>query len=400
MRQNGIIVFLTMFLISSTSWAQESVQLTLAKALSLAQENNPRMIEARQSINMAQGEKMSASSLPNPELEVEPDTLTVKQPFGPLGARGLKGKIAQNNIKAQEYNLQSVWADVYVEVRETYSGIILYNKELELQRSNLKAMRQFFSNVQIKYEGGQVFKNQFQRAKIELLKSESAYLKAENDLNVLKAKLNLLLGKPRSAVFEIQEDLKEEILDLGLEHLTNLALKSPEVFKQELELDSKIKNMHKEQLSRLPSYAVGFQRSETEDGDDVGVVFEVSFPLWGLNQGEVKKATADRKIQEAKLEAFKNELDFNVYKLYQDAELGRKQLTLYKKSLDEANEMFRLASLRYKEGDLSFMEYLDQVKSSMDSRMQYYQGLYALSSSISRLERTVHASLRGEEFLK
>jgi outer membrane protein TolC len=399
MRQNVIIVLLTIFL-AQASWAKEPVQLTLGAALSLAQEHNPRMIEARQSITAAKGGKMTASSLSNPELEIEPDTITVKQPFGPIGARGLRGKIAQNTIKVQEQNLKTAWADVYVDVRETYSGIILHKKELELQKSNLKAMRQFFSNVQIKYEGGQVFKNQFQRAKVELLKSESVYLKAENDLNILKARLNLLLGRERSTDFDIQEDLKEEVLDLGLEYLTDLAFKSPELLKQTLEFDSKNKNVKKEQLSRLPSYSLGLQRSDTEDGKDYGAVFEVSLPLWNLNQGEVKKAIAEQNIQEAKFKAFKNELEFSVYQLYQEAELERKQLNLYKKSLDEANEMFRLASLRYKEGDLNFMEYLDQVKSSMDSRMQYYQGLYALSSSISRLERTVHASLRGEEFLK
>lgn len=408
--------FLSQFLLTPLMAEQVNKPLSLEDALSLAYQHNPRIVQARKTIEGTQGDLITTRTWANPEVEAEIgglkkddegrrkghlDSITFKQNFDPPGVRSLKSKIAKNDVTIQKEALKSVWSEVYLEVREVYTRIILDKKELELKQSNLKSMRQFFSNVQLRYESGQTLKNHLQRARIELLKAESDYLKAENDLNVDKARMNLILGRPREIAFDIKDEFKEETLELNLDALTEIALsKRPDVKMEEAELDSRIKNATKEQLNRLPSYSLGFQKINEEYEKDYAAVVEVSMPFWNLNQGEVKKAKAEREAQKVKLEALKNEVDFEVYASYQDVQLALKQLDLFKKSFEEANEMFRLAGLRYKEGEIDFINYLDQIKASMDSRMQYYQGLYQLSQSISVLEKSIYSSLRGEEFLK
>lgn len=328
------------------------------------------------------------------------DSLSVKQPFDAPGVRFLKKKIGKNEVKIQEQVLKEVWSEVYVEVRSVYAKLILNKKEQELKRNNLKSMRQFFSDVQVRYQSGQALKNHVQRAKIELLNAESDYMSIENNLDIGKMRLNLLLGRERDVIFEIKDDLKEEQLTLNLDQLINIALnKRPDIKIEEALLDSRENDVIKENLSRLPSYALGFQMIDEAFEKDYAVVIEVSLPLWGFNQGEVKRSNAGRDAQEIKVEAMKNEIAFEVYAAYKDAQLAIKQLGLYKQSLNEANEMFRLAGLRYGEGRIDFLNYLDQLMSSLDSRMQYYQGLYQLNQSISRLEKAVYSSLREEAFL-
>ncbi len=409
-------IFLSQFLISPLMAGQSNEILDLEEALSLAYQQNPRIVQARKAIEGSQGDLITARTWANPEVEAEIgglrkddagrrkghlDSITFKQSFDPPGVRFLKSKIAQNDVTIQQEALKSVWSEVYLEIREIYARVVLDKKELELKQSNLKSMRQFFSNVQLRYESGQALKNHLQRAKIELLKSESDYLKAENDLNVDKARMNLVLGRTKEIVFDIKDEFKEETLESNLDELIEIALtKRPDVKMEEAELDSKIKNVRKEQLNRLPSYSLGFQKTNEDYEKDYAAVVEVSIPFWNLNQGEIKKAKAEREAQKVKVAALKNEVDFEVYASYQDVQLALKQVDLFKESLKEANEMFRLAGLRYREGEIDFLNYLDQVKASMDSRMQYYQGLYQLSQNISVLEKSIYSSLRGEEFLK
>lgn len=408
-------VFWGQFLIVPLMANQSNEILGLEEALSLACQQNPRIVQARKSVEASQGDLITARTWANPEIEAEIgglkeddqgrrghlDSITFKQRFDPPGVHFLKSKIAKNDVTIQQEALKSVWSQVYSEVREIYGRVVLDKKELELKQNNLKSMRQFFSNVQIRYESGQTLKNNLQRAKIELLKTESDYLKAENNLNVDKARMNLVLGRSRETTFDIKDEFKEESLDSNLNTLIEIALtKRPDVRAQEAELDSKIKNVQKEQLSRLPSYSLGFQKVNEDYEKDYAAVVEVNVPFWNFNQGEVKKANAEREAQKIKLEALKKEVDFEVYAAYQDAHLATKQLDLFRKSLEEANEMFRLAGLRYKEGKIDFMSYLDQVEASMDSRMRYYRGLYQLNQSISLLEKSIYSSLRGEEFLK
>ena len=81
------------------------------------------------------------------------------------------------------------------------------------------------------------------------------------------------------------------------------------------------------------------------------------------------------------------------------ADLHHKQLDIAKKSLEEADELLRLANLRYSEGKIDFLNYLDQIRTATQSKVNYYQALFNLSRSISELEVFLSQSLRQEDFL-
>ncbi len=377
--------------------------LDFKQALQLAYNQNPRLLEARQAIAASKGSLTTANSLGNPEIELElgdSRSFEIRQPFGPPGAGFLHRKIASNSVKIQQESFKSAWAAVYLELRDAYFQSILHKKELELAQANLQAMRQFFSQVQLKYQTGQAFKNDFQRAKIELLKAENDNLSAQKELKVHKAKLNLTLGRSMETEFDVQENLREEQLTVTFEKLKETMFsQQPHIKMAELELDSKQKNVTREQLSRLPSSYVGFKREDREDEDDSSFLVGIQIPFWGLNQGEVKKAQAERQIQQVKTEAIKNQALFGLYEAYLNAELHHKQLRLHKTSLEESNELLRLANLRYSEGRIDFLNYLDQVKAVTQSKVNYYHALFNLSQSISTLETLAYSSLRQEDFL-
>lgn len=417
-RQVCALLFLFVFYsgISSLQAFSSKEVLDLNQALTIAYQQNPRIVQARKAIEGSHGDLITEKTWANPKLETEISGLrrneedsrkgylgliSVKQSFDPPGVRSIGKKIKKNEIVIQQQLLKAVWSEVYFEIRSVYAKLILNEKELELNQSNLKSMRQFFSDVQVRYQSGQALKNHVQRAKIELLKAESDYLRIENDLDIDKAKLNLLLGRRRDVLFEIKDNLKEEQLVLNLEQLIEIALsKRPEMKIEETVLDSKKKDVIKEKLSRLPSYALGFQMSDDEIEKDYAVVVEVSLPLWNFNQGAVQRSKSQWEEQEVKMEAMRDEIAFEVYAAYKDAQLAVKQLGLHKQSLSAANEMFRLAGLRYGEGHIDFLNYLDQLLASWDSKMRYYQGLYQLNHNVNKLEKAVYSSLRDEVFLK
>lgn len=409
-----LLYFMCAFLSSVLTVQADTEKLKFRDALEIAFDHNHRMVEARKSVDSARGDLITARTLQNPEAELEfggfkkdasgernahLDSMEIKQPFDPIGVRFFKSKIASNQVKIQNETLRLTWADVYREVRDTYARIILNEKRLELADDHLKAMRQFFARVQQRYQSGQVLKNDFQRAKIELLQSEHEHLKARKALTADRARLNLALGRPMEIEFEIAEKLKEERLLSSIDQLKEIALANrPDIKIADLELDSKRKNAVKEQLSRLPSYAVGFRRIDEDYEDDYAIVVGISLPFWNLNQGEVKKAKAQRDAQTVRTQAIKNEAMLEVYEAFLDAELAQKQFELSKKSLEESSELFRLANLRYSEGKIDFLNYLDQIKTAAQAKINYYEGLFELSRSMSALEASINASLRQEEF--
>ena len=68
--------------------------------------------------------------------------------------------------------------------------------------------------------------------------------------------------------------------------------------------------------------------------------------------------------------------------------------------MEEANELLRLANLRYEEGKIDFLNYLDQVRTAIQSKVNYYKAIFNLGFSITELEASIYSSLRQEEFLK
>ncbi len=412
-----LLFVISMFVLTAPGVAEPVVEkLNLKAALDRAFEHNPSMVEARKLIDASKGDLITARTLKNPEAELEfggfkkneegerntnLDSIEIRQPFDPLGVQFLESKMASNQVKIQKEALKFVWSAVYVEIRANYSQIILREKELELASDNLNTLRQFFSRVQLRYQSGQALKNDFQRAKIELVKVENDYLLAEKEFRTDKARLNIILGRPMETDFDIEEDIKEEEFNVTFEELKSIAFANrPDIKMADLELDSKRKNFAKEQLNRLPSYFVGFKRIDEAQKDDYAVLVGASIPLWNLNQGEVKKAKAQKEAQMVRTEAVENEAAFNVYDAYLTVELNQKQLELFKKSLEEANELLRLANLRYGEGKIDFLNYLDQVKTATQAKVNYYKALFNLGFSVSELEASIYASLRQEDFLK
>jgi outer membrane protein TolC len=398
----------------SLSGAEEV--LTLDKAISTAYGANPRMIEARRMVDAARGAQITAGALANPEVAFEISGLMadeegervvrlgefeVVQSFDPPGVYGLKTGIAKSDLMARREFLKSIWAGVYSEVREAYAGVILDEKRIELAATNLDVYRRFYSQVELRYQSGKALKNELQRSKIELLRSESSFLVAQRQLKTGKARLSLLLGRAMDEEFSIKEELREDSLTVDLAAVYASALSNnPEIKAEEFLMKSAAKGLTREQLNRLPSPYVGFKNINESYDRDYAIVIGASVPLWDMNQGAVETARAQKGVQETRLAAVRRSVAFNAYQAYLDVELSQKQLELLKKSLEEANELLRVADLSYSEGGIDFINFLDQVKTATETRMRYYEGLFDLNNAVSRLEKVMYSSLRKEGYLQ
>lgn len=390
--------------------------LTLDRAILIAYQCNPYVVEARTTVNAARGELITASALPDPEIEFEIggmkaneedkyvanlDKVALRQPFDPIGVREVRSYIAQNEILIRGESVKGVWAGIYRDVRDGYSRIILDKKELELVTENLNVLRQFYSRVELQVQSGKAMKNELERAKIELLEAELKCLGMERELKTDKGRLNILLGRSADTSFEIKEELREEMMELNYKDLTRVAFEMrPDIKAEVLGYDSKVRNVTKEKLGTLPAPFIGYDRTTTSYENDSSLTIGMRIPAWHLNQGEIKKAKAERDAQWTRLEAAKRQAELDVYEAFLDAEFARRQVELFKTSVDAANELLRLADQHYSEGEIDFLNFLDQVRTSTQARVRYYEGLFALNSAISQLEKTIYASLRKEKYLQ
>jgi outer membrane protein TolC len=397
-------------------FSEEGEKLSLNRALELAYQQNPRMVEARNTITAARGRKLTESTFANPEVGFsigglrkeeggERDTglkqFSVIQEFDPLAVLWLKSRIARNEIASAEYALKGVWSEVYRAVRDSYYTVQLKAKEIEVAEDNLNVLRRFLDRVALRFQVGEVLRNDLQRAKVEVLQGENQVLIAGKELQSSRAEFNLLLGREMKQEYSLSDAPEYKELKTSLDEMLAVALaQRPDLKRGRTALDSTDKELLKEKFSILPAPFVGFERELEDFDNDYKILLGFTMPFWNWNAGEIQRARAERTIAENDLFALQRAVSLEVYNAFLEAQLADRQMGIASKALTEAHELLRLADLRYGEGKISYLDYIDQVKTVTQTRLNYSKSIFNFNQRVTKLEQATYSSVRNEKYLK
>lgn len=402
----ALFAFSTSIVQASDVLNQES--LSLDQALRIAFAQNPKMIEARKDISASNGRWIQAEALPDPELDLSIgglkkqtknekqvrdgnlDKVAIKQPLDALGTRFLRGRIAHDSVNISKNQLDVVWSQISAQVITVYAQILAFEKALDVARENLQTTRQFLSQVDTRFQSGSARKSEVIRAKIEAARAENDLLVVEKDLKVSKGQMNLALGRLAEDDLSLKDALSYEPLAIQYTNLIEKAVgQRPDVQIEKTLVSSRKKSLWSAILKTfLPQMAIGVERSTQDFENDTSLLISASYPLWGFNLGQVKEAKAEKEKQVVRLEAFKRQVGLEVYQAFLEAELADKQVVLQKKALDEANELLRQVTTQYEEGELAFLNYLENIRTIKETRLAYYNVLKNYQEKIARLERS------------
>ncbi|GEM_PF-819537 len=396
---------------------EEDNAFSLNTVLRIAYQANPKMVEAREEINASKGRWIQAEAPPDPELGLDVgglkkhrkiegdedsrqirkghlDVLSVKQPLDPLGVRFLRGRIAHDEVKISKGDLQLVWAVVRKELTGLYAQILAEEKALETAQSNLNATRQFYTNVETKYQGGGALQSEVIRAKIEVSTAESEQLIAEKNLKVSRGEMNRALGRDIEADFRLIDSLAYEGLHYQYEEIKETALgKRADLLNEKVRLSSRKKGLWSAVLSAVfPRMAIGIERQTQDFENDTAVLIEASYPLWGFNFGKIREAKAEKRKQEVKLEDLKRQVKLEVYQAFLEADLADKIVLIKKRSVEESNELLKQITLQYQQGKVAFVIYLENMRTIKESRLGYLNALTDYKSKVAELERVIQAT--------
>ncbi len=413
MRQ-GVFLLLLLLITNRAIFADtsENASLSIDNALRLAYINHPKMQEARQEISAAHGAWISAEAPPAPEAEIDVgglkkhsegekqvrkgkiDSFAIRQPLDPIGTRFLRGRIARDEYNVSKGNLQLVWAEIRKDVISTYGTIITEEKAVQTAEENLNATRQFSTKVQNRFQSGNALQSDVIRAGIEVSRAENELLVTQKELKAAKGQMNLFIGRFVEDPLMLADALEYEPLKYRYQDIKERALKERIDLKNEKTLLSARKKGFWSALLQtiFPKMAIGVERTTEDYENDTAILLSASYPLWGFNLGEVKKAKAEKKIQEIRVEALKKNVSLDVYQSFLEAELADKQVALQKKALDGANELLRQITIQYEEGEVPFLNYLENIKTIKETRLAYFTALKNYKEKVAELERAIQVT--------
>ena len=416
------ISFLLLAAIPSAAW--QSLALTTDATTNLSQiieealRSNPEIQAARRGVKASQARIAQASSLDDPELNIESWAIPLSQPTNvnqanthmvnirqrvPFpGKLRLKGEIASQEAKMAEAQARAKEREVIALTKKSYYDLFMADRSLQILTEQLEIMKQILRTAEIRYAVGKVPQPDVLKAQVEQSELLNKLIMARQERATAEAKLNMLLNRSPAAAWSSPPDFAPSQKAFELEALYQLALEE----RPELQ-EAKVSIAHAEasrdlavRNQRTPDFTFGLgywfvPQGKFEHTYSAMVTLTIPF-FWtkAKHDGEVEEASARIAKQEATYRAVRNMTLFEVKDALAKLEAARKTVALYSGGLiPQSEQSFKAATAAYETGKVDFLSLLEAQRSLRDTKLGFYRAMADLEQRSAEVERAIGKSL-------
>jgi outer membrane protein, heavy metal efflux system len=414
-----LLVALNVFAGAMARAGEVETKLLLPQAVEEALKNNPEIHALKSKLESARARGNQSTYLDDPELNLEawavplnhptrirsanPIVLGLKQKVPFFGKRGLKGEIAQSEVRMAEEELRAKEVEIIAKVKNAYAQYFMASKNVEVSQGHLELIRQMSLSAENLYKVGKAPQQDIIKALLEQTDLLNKLNSAERDLATVKARLNTLLGRHPAATLGLAEEPKLVSMSVEAEDLEKRALEwKPELRASEQDVrksDKAIELARRNQ--KYPDFMLGLQYWVAPDQRPKHmytpmVSLTIPFSPWtkGKHDYEVEEALAEHQAAKSQHDAMKNAALFEVRELFLKARAAEKSVTFYKDGLlPQAEQSFGAAVSGYQTGQVNFMTLLEAQRTIRDVRLGYYRALVEYEQSVVDLEKAAGTTL-------
>jgi outer membrane protein, heavy metal efflux system len=415
-----LLVALSVFAGAIVHGGDAENKLLLSQAIDEALKNNPEINAAKRKVEAARARASQTTYLEDPELNLEawgvplnhplryrsanPLIVGVRQKLPFFGKLGLKGEMADQDVRMIEEELRGKEQEIIAKVKAAYADYFMTTKSVEISKELLELIRHTSTTAEGLYQVGKTPQQDVLRALLEQTELLNKLTSAEKDRLISQAKLNTLLSRPPESHVGLPQELDLRSVPVATSQLEKLAIEQrPEL----RALESSISRFETavqlaERNRKYPDFMVGLQYWVAPDQSPRHmyapmVTLTIPFSPWtkGKHDYEVQEALAERQAAKANLAAMKNMALLELREALAKLEAAMKSVSIYRDGLlPQTEQSFQAAVAAYQTGGVNFMTLLDAQRTIRDVRMGYYKALVDYEQSRADLERAVGNELQ------
>lgn len=396
-------------LLPASTYTQASQSLSLPQAIATAFSHNPDIAAARWEIGVAEGGRVQAGLIPNPELSWEVEdtrrntsttTVLLSQTLELGGKRGARIDLAKQGQSTAEIELERRGNDLRADVMQAFYAASRAQTGLDLAKESQKLAERGLYVAQGRIRAGKSSPVEATRAEVQLAETRLQVKRAETTLASSYRELSRATGSI-SLVFDRLEvePLARDALPPS-HRLLSLLTQSAELRLAEAQIARQDAALGSERAQRVPDLTVSvgsqYVREERERVNVVGL--SMPLPLFNRNQGNVLSASrrADqaqdlRNATELKLRTqVQSALDVWATASQEVESFNRIILPSAQSAVDTATRGFEM-------GKFGFLEVLDAQRTLIAARGQYLESLALATDAKVAMERIYGdlTSMRG-----
>jgi cobalt-zinc-cadmium efflux system outer membrane protein len=397
-------------------------RLTLGEALALFRAHGLDLLIAEAAAEGAAGDAMAAGAIQNPSVSGGYYHSFFKDPANfsshngwfvgvgdsnaivdtLSGKRGLRRSVADAALAAARLGRADAQRTLELQVKQVYFQAVAAGAALELAHETAESTTHTFELNQIRYKSGAISEVDLSRTETAKLEAEQAIDGATLALHSAKVQLAFLLGQRHAFNdFAIDSGQLRFATPTALQSTSAAALVDramqvrPDLRAQESQRTRAGQAVALTKRQRFPDFGLGVQYSEQGSYSDANAIspptlelsLTGSLPLFYQQQGEIKKAEADARTQDAQAAKLRAQVVADVENAFGAYQTTQHQVQRMEgRLLDRARRARELVELQYQKGAASLLEYLDAQRTYVAIKGEYIQDLTAYWNAIFQIE--------------
>jgi cobalt-zinc-cadmium efflux system outer membrane protein len=415
-------------------------RLTLDEALRIFRTHGLDLVIAEAAVTASEGDATAAGAVPNPSLGLSFSHTFTYHPNDPScamslatcsangigvdlndqsaiedtlsGKRGLRLRVARAALQVARQGRADVSRTLEFQVKQQYIQAVLAQDQLDFAREVRTSMSTTLELTKVRYQKGAI--SEADEAKVETAKLEADQVVSadERALEVAKIGLAYLLGVRRAApTFEVDPDLPKYAVPPQLMIAKPDSLLA-EAFDNRPDLRGQRFQRERAQAAvvlakrlRVPDIALDIAYQQQGSGG-IGtnapltpptliVGLSAPLPLFYRQQGEIQRAEADAKAQDAQNAKIEAQVVSDVTAAYASFASAREQVERMEgRLLERARRARDLVEIQYQKGAASLLEFLDAERTYIATNVEYLNDLAGYWLAVFQVEQAVGVELR------
>lgn len=330
-------------------------------------------------------------------------TLEARQPLftgGGLFANYQASKIGEDTARIEENAKQQ---DVVRDVKITYFNILRAQRIMETAGQSVEMLTAHREVAYNYFNVGMIPKNDLLHAEVELANGRQDLTKAQNAVELAKARFNTVLKRKIFAPVQIVDILQYQPLEKQLDECLEAALKNrPELKISALKVEQAGKMVRVAQSEYFPTLSLvgnytrygdnaSLSGSDYKDAENWSVMGVASWNFWEWGRTKFR-VDAGRARENQALDESKELNDLIILEIkhaYLNLQEAEKQIAVSEKVIEQANENFRIARERFKESVATTTDVLDAETLLTKAKADYANALGDFNINRAILDRAM-----------
>ena len=307
-------------------------------------------------------------------------------------------KQAKANYQYNEVGVQRTYNEMRSTVTDGYFKMLQADNLQKLNAESVTRLEDHLKNVQAQYDVGVVAKVDVLRSQVELANAKQTLIQAENSYQVAEANMIKIVGLPMDTTLQLDNLLVYNAYDKNMDDcLAYAAEHRPELMQAKYNVDAAKGALMVARSGHMPQVAASATQQWSDSnwpGDEngkwgVGVNVSLNVFDTGVTLSKIHGAEADLKKAEETYRDTVNAVNLDVRSNYLGLREAEKRISTTKLAVEQADEDYRIAQLRYMSGVGTNTDVLDAQVALTQAKTNYTQALYDYNTSKTALETSI-----------